>query len=121
MRLRWVLGLFLFFALSIPLTVYSSDEPKYSFDLVKTALAKIPISRGPDASKLTRSPSGPQLYRKTVDAVVLIYLPGEVPGTDVFGSGVVVTASGQILTNWHVVKNSKFAVVVFRPTPPKTM
>ena len=121
MRSRWLLGLFLFITLSIPLRAYPGDEPRYSFDQVKTALANIPISQGPDASKLTRSPSGPQLYRSTVDAVPLIYLPGEVPGTGVSGSGVVVTALGHIFTNWHVIRDNEYALVIFRPKPPRTM
>ena len=121
MRSRWPLGLFLFIALSIPLIAYPGDEPHYSFDQVKAALANIPISQGPDASKLTRSPSGPQLYRNTVDAVVLIYLPGETPETGVLGSGVVVSTSGHIFTNWHVIRDNEYALVIFRPKPPKTM
>ena len=56
MRSRWLLGLCPpLHALSIPLSAYPGDEPHYSFDQVKTALANIPISQGPDASKLTRS------------------------------------------------------------------
>lgn len=121
MRSQWLLVLFLFITLSIPLNAYPGDEPQYSFDQVKTALANIPISQGPDASKLTRSSSGPQLYRNTVDAVVLIYLPGETPGTGVSGSGVVVSTSGHILTNWHVIRDNEYALVIFRPKPPKTM
>lgn len=121
MRSRWLFVFLLFLALSIPLSIYSSDEPQYSFDQVKNALANIPISQGPDASKLTRSPAGPQLYRSTVDAVPLIYLPGETPGAGVSGSGVVVTASGHIFTNWHVIRDSEYALVIFRPKPPKTM
>ena len=122
MRSRWLLGLFLLFTLSIPLTVYPSDEPFYSFDKVKAALATIPISQGPDASQLTRSAWGPSLYRSTVDAVVYIMIfPQDAPDTMITGSGVVVTASGHILTNWHVVRDYEFAIVVFRPKPPKTM
>jgi S1-C subfamily serine protease len=121
MKSRWLLGLFFFIALSVPLRAYPGDEPHYSFDRVKTALANIPISQGPDASKLTRSSTGPQLYRNTVDAVVLIYLPGETPGTGVSGSGVVVTALGHIFTNWHVIRDNEYALVIFRPKPPKTM
>jgi len=121
MRSRWLLGWFLFIALSIPLRAYPGEEPHYSFDQVKAALANVPISQGPDASKLTRSSAGPQLYRNTVDAVVVIYLPGETPGTAVSGSGVVVTDLGHIFTNWHVIRDNEYALVIFRPKPPKTM
>ena len=37
MRSRWLLGLFLFIALSIPLNAYPGDQPQYSFDQVKAA------------------------------------------------------------------------------------
>ena len=121
MRPRWLLGFLLIVTISVPITAYPGDEPQYSFDQVKAALANIPVSQGPDASKLTRSSAGPQLYRNTVDAVVLIYLPGETPGTGVSGSGVVVTGSGHIFTNWHVIRENEYAVVVFRPKAPKTM
>ena len=121
MRSRWLLGFFFFIAFSFPLRAYSSDEPHYSFDKVKAALANIPISQGPEASKLTRSSTGPQLYRNTVDAVVLIHVEGETPDTVTRGSGVVVTAAGHILTNWHVIRDKEYAVVIFRPKPPKTM
>jgi S1-C subfamily serine protease len=121
MRCRWLNGLVLLVTMSIPLTVYASDEPKYSFDEIKAALAIIPISQGPDASKLTRSSWGPSLYRSTVDAVVYIVMPSDEPKDNVAGSGVVVTSSGRILTNWHVVRENEYALVVFRPKPPKTM
>lgn len=100
---------------------FASDEPTYSFDAIKANLRGINISRGPEASELTRSAWGPNLYRSTVDAVPLIYLPGETAETGVSGSGVVVTNTGHILTNWHVVHDNEFAVVVFRPKPPRTL
>jgi len=121
MKSPWLIGVFLIGAVSIPFTAHPSDEPQYSFDHVKSALAHIAIAHGPEASKLTRSLLSPQLYRNTVDAVPLIFLPGQTPGTGVSGSGVVVTASGQVLTNWHVIRDSKYALVIFRPTPPKTL
>lgn len=97
-------------------------EPKldFSFSEIKAALSGIEISRGPDSSKLTRSPWGPNLYRDTVDAVVVILTIDSQGKYDGQGSGVVVTPSGHIVTNWHVVKEKKGALVVFRPKPPKT-
>ena len=122
MKFRWFLGLFLLVGLGLSQNVYPSDEPQYSFDKVKTSLANIPISQGPDASKLTRSPWGPSLYRNTVDAVVYImWFPKDAPDTMFTGSGVVVSASGHILTNWHVVRDNAYVLVLFRPKPPKTM
>ena len=122
MRSPWWMGLFLIVAaVGIPLIAYPGDEPRYSFDQVKNALAHVAISHGPEASKQTQSSLDPHLYRKTVDAVPLIFLPGKTPGSGVSGSGVVVTASGQVLTNWHVIRDNKYALVIFRPTPPKTM
>jgi S1-C subfamily serine protease len=97
------------------------DEPIYSLHSIRAALAGVQVSQGPEASELTRSPWGPNLYRSTVDAVPLIYLPGETADTGVSGSGVVVTSAGHILTNWHVVRDKPYAAVVFRPKPPRTM
>jgi S1-C subfamily serine protease len=124
MRPSWLFGLVLLLALNISSSVYSNDESTQLFDKVekvKASLATVHISQGPEVSKLTRSPWGPSLYRSTVDAVVYIILPGETQDTAITGSGVVVTREGHILTNWHVVGESEFALVVFRPKPPKTM
>lgn len=121
MKSPWLIGCFLIVAVGIPRTAHPGDEPHYSFDQVKTALAHIAIAHGPDASKQTRPSLGPQLYRNTVDAVPLIFLPGKTAGAGVTGSGVVVTASGQVLTNWHVIRDTQYALVIFRPHPPKTM
>jgi S1-C subfamily serine protease len=107
--------------LFLPSTVLGIDKPIFSFEPIKAALAGIHISQGPEASELTRSPWGPNLYKSTVDAVPLIYLPGETADTAVSGSGVVVTSAGHILTNWHVVRDKPYAAVVFRPKPPRTM
>ena len=55
-----------------------------------------------------RSPIGPQLYRRVVDSVVLVVT------NEGFGSGVLVTAEGHVLTNWHVVEGYDVVGVVRR-------
>lgn len=100
--------------LTIPARGSSDDrvEPKG----VIAAVAGARVSAGPEGSKLTRSPWGPELYRATVDSVVLVYVKDKG-----IGSGVVVSPSCQILTNWHVVEDERLAAIVFRPPAGKTL
>ncbi len=111
-------------ALSLSGSVAADSQPWVPIESIKAALSGVRVSAGPDASKLTRSPWGPELYRNTVDSVVLVLLPEKrgnswlVAGT---GSGVIVSANCQLVTNWHVVKEVSYALVVFRPAPPQTL
>jgi len=58
----------------------------------------------------TRSPAGPQNYRRVVNAVVYIATKyGD-------GSGVVISQSGMIITNWHVIEGASSVGVVFKQT-----
>jgi len=108
-------------ALLLGTEVWAQSDLESSFSDIKKALSGIQISAGPDSSRLTRSPWGPDLYNNTVDAVVLIWVPSEVEGDYSEGSGVVVTAAGHIITNWHVIQNNRKVIVVFRPSPPNIL
>jgi len=101
--------------------VQAEDVFPFPIETLKAALAEKTISQGPEASMLTRSPWGPGMYQQTVDAVVLLYVPGEVEGEWMMGSGVLVTAAGHIITNWHVVQNASAAYVRFRAQGPKPL
>jgi len=81
--------------------ILAEEMPPFSIEAIKAALAERTISQGPDSSMLTRSSWGPEMYRKTVDAVVMILLLGEVPSEDVTGSGIIVDPTGVIITNWR--------------------
>ena len=66
---------------------------------LKSALAKEPTIRGPGAT----------IFRTAAPAVVLIT-------TDKGrGSGVVISHSGEVLTNWHVIDGAKFISIVTKP------
>src|SRR6266516_5148062 len=69
------------------------------------------IVRGPlsETWTQTRSARDAQIYRATSPSVVLIATK------DGFGSGSFVSTSGDILTNWHVVRGYSDVAVVFKP------
>ena len=99
--------------------VTAEDRPQISLSEVKAALSSIQISKGPDSSRVTRSPWGPGLYHEKVSSVVLIEI-FEMTGNQKYkalgqGTGVVISPSGMILTNWHVVWPYQDALVLFYP------
>ena len=57
----------------------------------------------------TRGEKEVELYRTASRGVVLVVTK------ESLGSGALITANGQILTNWHVVGNNPQVVVVFKP------
>jgi len=67
---------------------------------------------------LTRGASGITVFRNASPAVVLIFV-GEVKNgqfdPNAFGSGVLISASGDILTNWHVTEGYPGAFIFFKP------
>jgi S1-C subfamily serine protease len=69
------------------------------------------IVRGPlsETSTQTRSAKDAQIYRATSPSVVLIATK------EGFGSGSFVSALGDIITNWHVIRGYSDVAVVFKP------
>ncbi len=115
----------LLFIIVLTELAWAGTEVKIRLAEVKAALSDIQISKGPDSSKLTRSPWGPDLYRAKVGAVVVV-MPlevltgGEPRLVGGKGSGVVVSQDGVIVTNWHVTWPHEYAVVIFYPGPTRT-
>jgi S1-C subfamily serine protease len=85
-------------------------------EALKRRLTGAQISKGPDAAGVTRSPWGPEMYRATVDSVVLVAVKDKG-----FGSGVVISPNCHLLTNWHVVGAARQVAVIFRPLPPRSL
>lgn len=99
-------------------------EPQISLDTVKTVLARVPVSKGPDSSRITRSAWGPELYRSTVTAAVLVeiynFRRGAEPEFLGHGSGVLISEKGEIITNLHIVRGHRHVVIFFYPGTKRT-
>jgi S1-C subfamily serine protease len=91
------------FPSSINLDGFTNDIPTNEL----SKLTQNPIS---EASGPTRSAKDAQIYRTISPSVVLV------ANKDGIGSGSLVSAAGDILTNWHVVKGYSYVAVVFKPT-----
>ena len=67
---------------------------------------------------LTRGSTGVSVFRNASPSVVLVVV-GDVKKQQfdpaVFGAGVVIDSSGDILTNWHVITGYSAAVIFFKP------
>ncbi len=87
--------------------VFAEDLRDAFLDVAKRELGSARIADAPVVIG-KRSPTGPQLYRRVVDSVVLVVTK------DSIGSGVVVSAKGHILTNWHVAGDYEVVGVVAR-------
>jgi len=104
--MRVVVGMMCLVLVAVP-PVFGQDLRDTFLDVVKRELGKARIAEAP-AVVGKRSPIGPQLYRRVVDSVILVVTK------DAIGSGVVVTAKGHILTNWHVAGAYEVVGVVLR-------
>ena len=111
-RVQGDLAMRLLVALCLVLLVVASPalgaDPRDPFvtvaqrNLAGARIADPPVNTG------GRSPVGPQMYRRIVDSVVLVITQ------EAFGSGVIVSPEGHILTNWHVVQGTETVAVVRR-------
>ena len=63
----------------------------------------------PDGRRTNRGTKEAQIYQRVSPSVVLII------NKDSLGSGALLTAQGDILTNWHVVKGAGQVGVIFKP------
>ena len=78
-------------------------------DIPATQLLEIAALPSHDAATFTRSAKDAEIYRTLSPSVV------EVRTKDALGSGSLVSTSGEILTNWHVVNGVNLVAVVFKP------
>lgn len=82
------------------------------------------IAQSPETTNPTRSTWGPTLYRTSVDAAVLVEIyetkENDEPKFLGHGSGVVISETGSVLTNWHVTWPHEHVVVVFYPGKGKS-
>jgi S1-C subfamily serine protease len=62
-----------------------------------------------DLATFTRSAKDAEIYRTIAPSVV------EVRTKDALGSGSLVSSSGEILTNWHVVAGNSVVAIVYKP------
>lgn len=78
-------------------------------ELPTTQLSKIARRQVSELSAGTRSAKDAQIYRAVSPSVVLILTK------DGLGSGTLIGSSGEIITNWHVVKGYSSVAVVYKP------
>jgi hypothetical protein len=90
--------------------VSPSNLDQFPSDLPTNQLSKITQNPVMEASGTTRSAKDAQIYRAVSPSVVLI--ENKEGG---IGSGSLLSAAGDILTNWHVVKGYTYVAVVFKP------
>jgi S1-C subfamily serine protease len=76
-----------------------------------SGLAKALDRAAADATRNRRGGAEVALFRNVAPSVVLLLNP------DSLGSGSVIAADGQILTNWHVVGDQGDVAVYFQPAP----
>jgi S1-C subfamily serine protease len=89
-------------------TVGPFDDTTAGRGLTRSIASALSTVR-PDARSQTRGPRDAQLYRVASPSVVLVVSESGI------GSGALIGASGEIVTNWHVVGSAKEVGVIFKP------
>jgi len=101
-----------------------SEEINVSIDNIKSSLSRTRIFSGPDSTHVTRSALGPNLYKMSLRSTVLVmvfeYPEGSKPKLVGQGSGVVISETGKVITNWHVTWPQDYVLVIFHPGLNKT-
>jgi S1-C subfamily serine protease len=87
----------------------SLDEFQEVGDVPMAKLSSIARAPFSEPTSGTRSAKDAQVYRAASPAVVLVVTK------DGFGSGTLISSSGDIITNWHVVNGYSSVAVVYKP------
>jgi S1-C subfamily serine protease len=90
--------------------VSAQDLAQFSGDIPTGQLSKLVANPITEVTGSSRSAKDAQLYRSVSPSVVLV------ANKEGFGSGSLLDAYGNILTNWHVVGGYQFVAVIFKPT-----
>jgi len=93
-----------------PSAILPPDEFPGLGDLPTARLSKIAHEPVSELTTWTRSAKGAQIYRAASPSVVLIMTK------DGVGTGSLISAFGEVLTNWHVINGYRDVAVVFKPT-----
>jgi S1-C subfamily serine protease len=96
----------------------SSIGDNLSLDDLERVISDIPISQlskiahhsVSETIRITRGAKGQEIYRTVSPSVVLVATK------EGFGSGSLIDTSGDILTNWHVIRGYEYVGLVFKPT-----
>ena len=101
----------------------SSDAPSYQDFMTTIRLARA-YAQGKQALPnyhdpiVTRGASGIAVFRTVAPSVVLVVI-GDVKNQEfepsALGAGVILDSSGEILTNWHVIKDYQAAIIFLKP------
>jgi S1-C subfamily serine protease len=83
---------------------------QFSGDIPTNQMSKFAANPILEAAGTMRSAKDAQLYRTISPSVVLV------ANKESFGSGSLLDASGDILTNWHVVNGYDFVAAMFKPS-----
>jgi len=86
------------------------DLGQFSSDMPTEQISKFAAGGVSEVAGAVRSAKDAQIYRAISPAVVLVATK------EGFGSGSLLDAAGNIITNWHVVKGYEYVAVIFKPT-----
>ena len=93
-----------------PSAILPSDEFPGLDDLPTARLSKVANESVSEMTAWTRGVKGQQIYRAASPAVVRVLTK------DGSGTGSLISVSGEILTNWHVINGYRDVAIVFKPT-----
>jgi S1-C subfamily serine protease len=83
---------------------------EFPSDIPTNQISKFANSTALDVAGTVRSAKDAQIYRTVSPSVVLVATK------EGFGSGSLLDTTGNIVTNWHVVRGYEYVAVIFKPT-----